>query len=44
MCSRDYPTGIKVSDQQIREIRMTKAAFHGEWNYTIAPRKPRPNV
>ena len=34
-----YPTGIKVSDQQIREIQMTQASFHGEWNYTITPRR-----
>ena len=39
-----YPTGIKVSDQQIREIQMTQASFHGEWNYTITPRRSQSSV
>lgn len=32
-----YPKGIKVSDKELKSINMTKADFHGEWNYTIAP-------
>ena len=35
-----YPNGIKVSDQQMRELReqhLREAACHGEWNYTIHP-------
>jgi Rhodopirellula transposase DDE domain len=32
-----YPKGIKVTDKELKNINMTKAAFHGEWNYTIAP-------
>lgn len=39
-----YPTGIKVSDQQIRKIQMTQASFHGEWNYTIGPRRSQSSV
>jgi Rhodopirellula transposase DDE domain len=32
-----YRTGIKVSDKEFAAIRLEKAPFHGEWNYTIAP-------
>jgi hypothetical protein len=35
--SNQYPTGIKVSDQELESVRLRKAAFHGEWNYTILP-------
>ncbi len=33
----DYPKGIKVADQEMAQINLTKAEFHGEWNYTISP-------
>jgi transposase len=33
-----YPTGLKVSDKELAEVQLTKATFHGEWNYTISPR------
>lgn len=32
-----YPTGIKVSDEDLRRVNLTRAGWHGEWNYTIAP-------
>jgi len=36
-----YPTGLKVTDEQIRAVNLFPAAFHGEdWNYTIKPRRP----
>ena len=35
-----YEKGTKVSDEQIANLNITPADFHGEWNYTIAPRKP----
>jgi Rhodopirellula transposase DDE domain/Cytochrome C biogenesis protein len=35
-----YQTGTKVSDDQIARLNITPAEFHGQWNYTIAPRKP----
>jgi hypothetical protein len=34
-----YETGIKVSDDEMARLRLTPGDFHGEWNYTIAPRK-----
>ena len=36
----DYEKGIKVSDAEMAKLNITQADFHGEWNYTIAPRKP----
>lgn len=32
-----YQTGIKVSDETMTELNITKHTFHGDWNYTIAP-------
>ena len=34
-----YETGIEVSDEQLARVRCTRAKFHGDWNYTIRPRK-----
>ncbi len=35
-----YEKGTKVSDAEIASLNISPADFHGEWNYTIAPRKP----
>jgi len=35
--TNDYPTGIKVTDEQLAALNLKRAAFHGEWNYTISP-------
>ena len=32
-----YPTGIKVSDEELAAVNIKRDAFHGEWNYTISP-------
>jgi Rhodopirellula transposase DDE domain len=32
-----YPTGIKVTDEQLAAVNMTPDTFHGEWNYSIHP-------
>ena len=34
-----YQTKVKVSDQQLALVRLKPHDFHGDWNYTIAPRK-----
>ena len=34
---RPYPTGTVVSDAELAAVRLERAAFHGDWNYTIAP-------
>ena len=39
--SSEYPTGIKISDQAMNELKLEKHEFHGEWNYTIHPRPNR---
>ncbi len=36
--TRDYPKGIKVSDEEMDALNITGDAFHPEWNYTISPR------
>ena len=36
---RQYETGITVSDEELEHLRLTRAKFHGEWNYTIKPQR-----
>jgi transposase len=36
---RPYEKGITVSDEESAAVRITRAKFHGEWNYTISPRR-----
>lgn len=33
-----YPTGVRVTEAELAAVRLGPAAFHGEWNYSIAPR------
>lgn len=33
----DYRTGIKISENRMKEINIERSTFHGEWNYTIWP-------
>jgi len=35
--SHPYPTGIKVSDDELAAFNLSRDSFHGEWNYTIKP-------
>jgi hypothetical protein len=35
-----YEKGIKVSNNEMASLNLKPAFFHGEWNYTIAPRQP----
>ena len=35
--TNSYPTGIKVSDEDMAALKITRNPFHGEWNYTIQP-------
>jgi hypothetical protein len=34
---RKYPTGRKVTDEEIRRVNLKRNAFLGDWNYTIHP-------
>ena len=36
---RSYRKGIKVANHELDEVQLRPAKFHGEWNYTILPRK-----
>ncbi|MDP2335351.1 MAG: hypothetical protein Q8N05_02660, partial [Bacteroidota bacterium] len=32
-----YEKGIKISDEEMNMLKITRHEFHGEWNYTIKP-------
>ena len=36
---RDYPAGVKVSDQECAALSLERDEFHGEWNYRLKPRR-----
>jgi hypothetical protein len=36
---RKYPKGLKVSDAQLAAVNISRHSFHGDWNYTISPRR-----
>ena len=33
-----YPTGQKVSDDEMQALHLKRDRFHGEWNYKLTPR------
>lgn len=33
----EYPTKLKIADEQMDKIHLIKNHFHGDWNYTIMP-------
>ena len=35
----EYPSGIKVSDEEMANLNLDRDEFHGEWNYTLKPRQ-----
>lgn len=36
--SKKYSKGKKITDSEMKELKIVKNKFHGEWNYTIKPR------
>jgi hypothetical protein len=36
--TRRYETAVEVADEVFARLRITPHTFHGDWNYTIAPR------
>src|SRR3989442_970847 len=32
-----YPTGRKITDEELATVNIRRDAFHGEWNYSILP-------
>jgi hypothetical protein len=41
MDRKKYPKGVKVSDAQFAAVNISRHEFHGDWNYTIEPRRSR---
>jgi transposase len=37
--ARTYPTGLKVTDEELAALHLLREPFHGEWNYVIQPRE-----
>ena len=33
----EYPTKLKVTDEQLADVQLQRHDFHPEWNYTIIP-------
>ncbi len=40
--SNRYPTGIKVSDEDLATLNIKREPFRGDWNYTIQPQESVP--
>jgi hypothetical protein len=38
---RRYPTGRKITDEEYATVNLTPHTFHGEWNYSIQPRRSK---
>ena len=38
LTTQDYPTKVKVSDEQMRDLDLLKHPILPEWNYTLLPR------
>jgi hypothetical protein len=38
-----YPTGVKITDEELAAVPLTPHDWHSEWNYTIAPPSPSPS-
>ena len=42
----EYPTGVKVPDKDMHTLidsgALTSHDFHGDWNYTLKPRRDTP--
>ena len=34
-----YPPGVKVCDREVAEMDLRRDKFHGDWNYTLHPRR-----
>jgi len=40
---RSYPKGVTITDEQMQQLHLKRHQFHGDWNYTIHPRKALAN-
>lgn len=32
-----YPAGVKITDDELARVLITRNEFHGDWNYKISP-------
>jgi hypothetical protein len=37
--SGTYPLGIKIADEELANVNLKPAPFHGDWNYRILPKR-----
>ena len=35
--TRNYPVGIKITDEQMKGLNLRSHDFHSDWNYTLEP-------
>ena len=35
--TNNYELGVRISDEQMREIKLQGDKFHKDWNYTLNP-------
>jgi hypothetical protein len=35
--SNIYPTGIEITNEEMKALNIVRDSFHGDWNYTIKP-------
>ncbi|WP_433733833.1 ISAzo13 family transposase [Nocardia sp. CA-129566] len=40
----NYPTGVKIDDNEFSAVPITRHDWHGDWNYTIAPEPVQPTI
>lgn len=36
-----YPSGLVITDEQMASLNLQRHRFHGDWNYTVHPRRAR---
>jgi hypothetical protein len=36
--TNEYPTKVKVSDEELARLKIKPRPFHGDWNYIVSPR------
>jgi len=39
--AESYPTGVKVTDEELAAVKLKASKFHGEWNYRILPTRKK---
>jgi hypothetical protein len=35
---RCYPAGKKITDEELSQVKLHRAKFHGDWNYSVMPK------